>query len=103
MSNIKTSTATAKCRFCNAPLETTFVDLGVSPLCQNIVTSAQLGEKEDFYPLHAKVCGECFLVQLDHIVQADHIFSEYAYFSSFSDSWLKHASDYVDMISERLG
>jgi len=57
---------------------------------------------ESFYPLHVKVCAECFLVQLEQYVSVEHIFTEYAYFSSFSDSWLKHCSDYVDMISDRL-
>jgi SAM-dependent methyltransferase len=99
----KTSARAAHCRFCNAPLEATFVDLGLSPLCENFVTAKQLAEGEVFYPLHAKVCGECFLVQLDHVVRADAIFtSDYGYFSSFSDSWLKHASDYVNMITPRL-
>jgi SAM-dependent methyltransferase len=99
----KTSTATSKCRFCNSPLGATFVDLGLSPLCESFGTAESLAEGETFYPLHAKVCGECFLVQLDHVVRADAIFNgEYAYFSSYSDSWLKHASNYVDMISRRL-
>lgn len=57
---------------------------------------------EPFYPLHVKVCEECFLVQLEEYVSREHIFTEYAYFSSFSDSWLKHAADYVEMISSRL-
>lgn len=99
----KTSTATSKCRFCGAPLGATFVDLGLSPLCESFSTAANLAEGEIFYPLHAKVCGECFLVQLDHVVRAETIFNEeYAYYSSYSDSWLKHASNYVNMISKRL-
>jgi hypothetical protein len=58
---------------------------------------------EPFYPLHVKVCEACFLVQLEEYVSPEHIFTEYAYFSSYSDSWLKHSSNYVDMVSERFG
>jgi SAM-dependent methyltransferase len=101
--NKLTSTATSRCRFCGSRLGATFVDLGLSPLCESFVTAERLAEGEVFYPLHAKVCGECFLVQLDHVVRADVIFTDdYAYFSSYSESWLKHASTYVDMISRRL-
>jgi SAM-dependent methyltransferase len=93
---------TAHCRFCQAPLRHTFVDLGMSPLCESFLTADQLNGMEPFYPLHVKVCDECFLVQLEQYVSAEHIFTEYAYFSSYSDSWLKHASNYVEMISKRL-
>src|SRR5215831_11981221 len=89
------------CRFCGSFLRETFVDLGMSPLCESYVDPDQLNELEVFYPLHVKVCGKCFLVQLEEYVSVEHIFREYAYFSSYSDSWLKHASDYVDMISAR--
>jgi hypothetical protein len=99
----KTILTTAHCRFCRAPLRHTFVDLGMSPLCESFLTVDQLNTMEPFYPLHVKVCDECFLVQLDQYVSKEHIFTEYAYFSSYSDSWLKHASNYVDMISQRLG
>jgi SAM-dependent methyltransferase len=92
----------AQCRFCQAPLRHTFVDLGMSPLCESYLTSDQLNGMEPFYPLHVKVCAECFLVQLEQYVSAEHIFTEYAYFSSYSDSWLKHCSNYVDLISDRL-
>ena len=92
----------ARCRFCRAPLRHTFVDLGMSPLCESYVASDQLNSMEPFYPLHVKVCEECFLVQLEQYVSAEHIFTEYAYFSSFSDSWLKHCANYADMISARL-
>jgi len=94
--------ATAGCLFCKAPLRHTFVDLGMSPLCESYRTVEQLNQMEPFYPLHAKVCSECFLVQLEQYVSAAHIFTEYAYFSSFSDSWLRHCSNYVDMISSHL-
>jgi hypothetical protein len=98
----KRALSTAHCRFCKASLRHTFVDLGMSPLCESFLTADQLNGMEPFYPLHVKVCEECFLVQLEQYVSAEHIFTEYAYFSSYSDSWLKHASNYVDMISERL-
>jgi SAM-dependent methyltransferase len=94
--------SSSKCRFCGALLKDTFVDLGMSPLCESYRTRDQLNQMEPFYPLHVKVCGSCFLVQLEQYVSAEHIFTEYAYFSSFSDSWLRHASNYVDMISDRL-
>jgi SAM-dependent methyltransferase len=93
---------TARCRFCKAPLRHTFVDLGMSPLCECYLTADQLNRMEPFYPLHVKVCESCFLVQLEEYVSPEHIFTEYAYFSSYSDSWLRHASNYVDMISKRL-
>ncbi len=98
-----TISTTALCRFCRARLRHTFVDLGMSPLCESYLTLDQLNAMEPFYPLHVKVCGECFLVQLDQYVSMEHIFTEYAYFSSYSDSWLKHSSNYVEMISKRLG
>jgi SAM-dependent methyltransferase len=94
--------ATAHCRFCKASLRHTFVDLGMSPLCESYITAEQLNRMEPFYPLHVKVCKECFLVQLEEYVSREHIFTEYAYFSSYSDSWLRHASNYVHMISDRL-
>ena len=91
-----------KCRLCDGILSHTFVDLGMSPLCESYVAADQLNRMEPFYPLHALVCEKCFLVQLGEFVTADHIYSEYAYFSSYSDSWLRHAREYVDMITERL-
>jgi SAM-dependent methyltransferase len=91
------------CRFCASTLAQTFVDLGMSPLCESYLTAEQLDRMEPFYPLHARVCGQCFLVQVEEYVRPDHIFNEYAYFSSYSDSWLRHASRYVDMIVNRLG
>jgi len=98
----KDVTTTARCLFCKAPLRHTFVDLGMSPLCESYRTKEQLNQMEPFYPLHVKVCDNCFLVQLEQYVSAEHIFSEYAYFSSFSDSWLKHSSKYVELISNRF-
>src|SRR5437763_13873969 len=83
--------AIAVCRHCAAPLTHTFVDLGVSPLCERFLRAEQLNEMEPFYPLHVWVCAKCLLVQLQEYVEPEIIFSEYAYFSSFSDSWLAHA------------
>src|SRR5215469_1948867 len=91
-----------KCLFCANPLTQTFVDLGMSPLCESYVSHEQLNQMEAFYPLHVRVCGQCFLVQLQEYVSPEHIFTEYAYFSSYSETWLAHAKDYVDMIVQRL-
>lgn len=91
-----------KCRLCGASLRRTFVDLGMSPLCESYVAPEQLNQMEPFYPLHVLVCEKCFLVQLGEYVTAGRIYSEYAYFSSYSDSWLRHAREYADMITRRL-
>jgi SAM-dependent methyltransferase len=91
------------CRFCGAGLQHTFVDLGMSPLCESYVPPERVNAMEPFYPLHAKVCESCLLVQLEEFVTADEIFSEYAYFSSYSDSWVEHARTYVEMAVERFG
>ena len=96
------SSSNPKCLFCGNPLTQTFVDLGMSPLCESYVSREQLNQMEAFYPLHVRVCGQCFLVQLEQYVSPEHIFTEYAYFSSFSDSWLAHAKNYVDMIVQRM-
>ena len=97
-----TSLPNPKCLFCGNPLTQTFVDLGMSPLCESYVSREQLNQMEAFYPLHVRVCAKCFLVQLEQYVSPEHIFTEYAYFSSFSDTWLAHAKNYVDMIVQRL-
>jgi SAM-dependent methyltransferase len=93
----------AECRFCHAPLKQTFVDLGSSPLCQRHIEPEQLNDMEPFYPLHVRVCERCWLVQLEEYVSPTEIFNDYAYFSSFSDSWLAHAKTYVTSIKSRLG
>ncbi len=93
----------ASCRFCGAPLSTTFVDLGMSPPCQTHIEPEQLNHMERFYPLHAWVCSECFLVQLEQYVTPDEIFSDYAYFSSYSDSWVEHARVYTQGMIRRFG
>src|SRR5579871_4035347 len=91
------------CRFCGAGLTRTFVDLGLSPLCETYPAAADLNRGEMFYPLHVYVCEECFLVQLEEYESAESIFSDYAYFSSYSDSWLKHAENYCQKMIARLG
>jgi hypothetical protein len=91
-----------RCRFCDTPLKDTVVDLGMSPLCESYLALEQLDRMEPFYPLHVRVCRQCYLVQVGEYVRAEEIFGEYAYFSSFSTAWLKHADDYVRMITERL-
>jgi len=91
------------CRFCGTALHHTFVDLGMSPLCESYVSSEQLNQMEAFYPLHVYVCERCFLVQLQEYVSPEAIFTDYAYFSSYSDSWLRHASKYVDEMVRRFG
>src|SRR4051812_12327007 len=106
MRGIVTSIAAATtpaCRFCAAPLRHTFVDLGMSPLCESYVPAERLNAMEPFYPLHAKICERCLLVQLEAFVSAEDIFSEYAYFSSYSASWVEHARTYVEMATERFG
>jgi hypothetical protein len=91
-----------RCRLCGTALEHSFVDLGMSPPCENFLTAEQLDSMEPYFPLHALVCGECFLVQLKEYVSPEHIFREYAYFSSYSSSWVKHAKTYCEMIVRRL-
>ena len=95
--------AAPRCRFCSTPLTVTFVDLGMSPLCQTHIEPHQLNSMEPFYPLHARVCESCFLVQLEEFVSPGDIFGDYAYFSSYSDSWVEHARRYTDMAVTRFG
>ncbi|MBD2150264.1 class I SAM-dependent methyltransferase [Pseudanabaena sp. FACHB-1277] len=92
-----------QCRFCKTELKHTFVDLGMSPLSNSYLKSEQLNKAERFYPLHAYVCDRCLLVQLEEFESPDHIFSDYAYFSSYSDSWLKHCHQYANLMIERFG
>jgi SAM-dependent methyltransferase len=92
-----------RCRFCGAPLRRTVIDLGMSPLCESYVEATRLDEMEPFYPLHVRICERCFLVQLRAYVRPEDIFQEYAYFSSYSSSWVEHAWTYVDTVTERLG
>jgi SAM-dependent methyltransferase len=95
-------TRSRPCRFCEAPLEHTVVDLGMSPPCESYLTIDQLNQMEPFYPLHMYVCEQCLLVQLQEYVDPRDIFREYAYFSSYSRSWVEHARRYTELITERL-
>lgn len=92
-----------ECRFCGHDLKNSFVDLGMSPLCQTHISVEQLTDMEPFYPLHAYICDNCFLVQLQEFVTPQDIFGEYAYFSSYSDSWVAHAKRYAEAMVERFG
>jgi hypothetical protein len=93
-----------RCRFCGAVVTRTFVDLGLSPLCQTQIRPSDLNSMEPFYPLHVLVCDRCFLVQLDEYVAPDTIFSaEYPYFSSYSSSWVAHARDYAEHMQTDYG
>jgi SAM-dependent methyltransferase len=89
------------CLVCGSPLEALFVDLGMSPPCEDFLTADRLLQPETFYPLDVRVCGSCLLVQLPPYVTPDDVFREYAYFSSYSDSWVDHARRFVDrMVAE---
>lgn len=91
-----------KCRFCGTELTHTFVDLGMSPLSNAYIKPEDLHVRESFYPLHTYVCENCFLVQLEEFESPEHIFGDYAYFSSYSESWLKHAEEYTRLMMERF-
>jgi hypothetical protein len=91
------------CRLCDASVTQTFVDLGMSPLCESYVPAEKLDAVEPFYPLHVRICDSCLLVQLPAYVPGEDIFSDYAYFSSYSDSWVAHAKRYSDAMIGRLG
>jgi 2-polyprenyl-3-methyl-5-hydroxy-6-metoxy-1,4-benzoquinol methylase len=93
------------CRFCQHPLQHTFVNLGGSPISNDFLTIEQLDKAEKFYPLHTYVCDRCFLVQLPEVESREHIFGDgdYAYFSSYSESWLKHCEQYTKLMVERFG
>ncbi|MFK8053403.1 MAG: methyltransferase domain-containing protein [Woeseiaceae bacterium] len=97
-----TQSKKAQCRFCDSDLDHVLVDLGMSPLCQTQIQPEQLNSMEAFYPLLVHVCGSCFLVQLEEYVTPDNIFTEYAYFSSYSDSWVAHAKAYCEKVTQRL-
>jgi SAM-dependent methyltransferase len=92
----------ARCRLCSAELTQTFVDLGMSPPCESYLAADELDRGEVFYPLHVRVCPDCLLVQLPAYIPPEDIFTHYAYFSSYSDSWVQHASRFVDTAVERL-
>ncbi|WP_341910073.1 class I SAM-dependent methyltransferase [Ferrovibrio terrae] len=93
----------SECRFCHAPLTRSFVDLGMQPLANSYVAMDKAGKPEPRYPLHARVCDSCLLVQVDHDVPAEAIFSDYAYFSSYATSWVEHARRYSEAMTKRFG
>src|ERR1700745_1977768 len=91
------------CRLCGAELTRTFVDLGMCPVCESHCPADRRHAAEVFYPLHVRMCDECLLVQLPASVPGEDIFSDYAYFSSYSDSWVAHAYKYAQEMIGRLG
>ncbi len=91
-----------RCRFCNDDLKRTFVDLGRSPLANSLLSADDLDRSEPIYPLHAYVCDNCLLVQLQELAPAEHIFNDYLYFSSYSRLWLDHCRDYAGAMTQRL-
>ena len=95
--------ATPSCRLCGTALTRTFVDIGMSPLCESYLSAEHLDEAEAFYPLHVRLCENCLLVQLPAYVPGEDIFSDYLYFSSYSDSWVAHARRYAELMTDRLG
>ena len=90
------------CRHCGSPLKHSFCDLGMSPLANSYLTEAQMDQPETFYPLHAYVCSDCLLVQVGEFQPPDSIFNDYAYFSSYSQSWLDHARTYAQRAIARF-
>jgi SAM-dependent methyltransferase len=101
-SEVRRRAASKTCRFCGSNLQRTFVDLGMSPLCETYPSGAELNRGEVYYPLHVYVCDDCYLVQLEEYETAENIFGDYPYFSSYSDSWLKHAETYCDQMAGRF-
>ena len=93
----------ATCRFCEAPLTRTFLDLGMSPLCQSHLEEEQLNHGEEFFPLHVFLCEKCLLVQLQEYVSPERIFSEYSYFSSYVDTLVRLAEEYANAMIPRFG
>jgi hypothetical protein len=102
MSDVTEQARGAACRFCGRPLEHVVVDLGMSPLCESYVAASDLDRMEPFYPLRVYVCDGCHLVQLSEYVAPEQIFGEYAYFSSYSDSWVEHARRYAETMAGAL-
>lgn len=96
-------TQTRRCRFCGNGLQRTFVDLGLSPLCETYPAADDLDRGETYYPLHVRVCDQCWLVQLGEYETPEKIFGDYPYFSSFSDSWLRHCDKYCETMKARFG
>ena len=92
-----------RCRFCGTELRHMFADLGMSPLANANLKPSQLNRMEPFYPLHAHVCEQCFLVQVEAFESPENIFSDYTYFASYSDTWLQACKAYTDMVVSRFG
>ncbi len=92
-----------QCRFCAAPVTQSFADLGMSPLSNAFVAPERAGAMEPFYPLHARVCDACHLVQLEAFETPEQIFGDYLYFSSYAESWLRHAEAYAAEMVARFG
>jgi len=93
-----------KCRFCGADVDCVFVDLVNAPASNSLLSEANLNSPEIFYPLKVMICENCWLAQIEEYKKSDEIFSnDYVYYSSYSSTWVQHAKDYVEMISERLG
>ncbi len=103
LQKVDEQTTIKTCRFCGAGLQRTFVDLGMSPLCETYPSLAELNHGEMYYPLHVYVCEKCWLVQLEEYESAENIFSDYPYFASYSDSWLKHCENYCQKVADRFG
>ena len=93
---------TAACRFCSTPLTRTFCDLGMSPLSNAFIKPGDAHRMEPFYPLHTYVCTNCFLVQLEQFETPANIFSDYVYFSSYSDTWLVHSREFAEWAKSPL-
>jgi SAM-dependent methyltransferase len=100
---VSLQSATRSCRFCGASLARTLIDLGMSPLCETYPAASQLNSGEMYYPLHVYICENCWLAQLDEYESVENIFSDYAYFASYSDSWLKHCDKYCGEMQARFG
>lgn len=102
--SLRKSKSGSKCRFCNSELEYSVIDLGMSPLCQKHVKPEDVNRMEKFYPLNVFICHHCWLMQLEEFATPSEIFAEeYAYFSSYSSSWLDHTRRYSEMMTERFG
>jgi hypothetical protein len=99
---LKNNASTEKCRQCKSAIYHLFIDLGHSPLCERFLKAHQLSQMEPYYPLKVMVCEQCFLVQIPEFVSPRDIFSEYAYFSSYSTSWVARAKHYCHLIAERI-
>jgi SAM-dependent methyltransferase len=99
---LKAAPSESTCRFCSTPLEKTFLDLGSQPPSNSYLRPSDLSQMEPFFPLHAFVCSECYLVQLEQFQTPSEIFGDYAYFSSYSDSWLRHAESYCEAMVDRF-